>query len=944
MEAGDNQQQRASVGSSRDFEEAPQSQTDLHVAWTLEEAARAEALKLRGFDDDDVNNTCEPVVEPEVDIEKQESTIGIKDAEAARTAPQRLALEEASRAELLKIQTFDGGDNSTNNPVIRPERDIENQELSVQIRDNEVQTAQQRTALEEAARAEALKIQTFHDKGNSPAAKSKNQDQALALEEAARAEALKLQTFLDSNNKTNTPGEIDVDDFCLDIDHQKGQLSINSGDANVSSPNADKALALLEAAHAEALKNERLLDSAASTTGKAGIVLHGSENAGDGTNSATLPTPGMARARPRPTSRPGAIAVSGPGLEDLSPPVEGGNQLEDVESPPPPINDSNDEGLVEAQRINESQQFLLQAMPVRESKILDNSSNNRSRDKKTLAMLGGMFLLVVIVSVVVVVLVVSNKPSDEDTNSSTTTTNNETMAPTPTPYIINLPDYTLDVLNKDVDGATPQYQAYQWLTEGPNLESYSQERLLQRFALACLYYSTKGDGWYKGAQTETAIPSNSNNTGSNGNSSQRLLHLDGRNTAKRYHYPESYLRKTPRSMIEIESPKLPEDSPDPTLSGGPCGGGPPAGGPPAGGPPGGGPPGGGPPGGGPPGGGPPGGGLPPDGSCGQGVSPPRPILGQSTGGGSAWLSYSDDECDWFTGNPPGSATCDEDGMYVRLNLSANNLEAAALPRELALLSHLKLVILQNNDKLGGTLHGVWFESWYQINVLNIEHSSLRGTIPHEIGLCNNSLVELVLMKNEMTGVLPASLFRLTRLDSLRLGRNQFSGSLPGSIIPGLESLRDFVLDSSNFDGSIPTEIGLMTNLRIFSTHENSFSGTIPSEIGRLTNLVHLTLGDELEGIIPSELGLLRLGGFSVRHNERLSGTIPEELGSQSIQHLYLDGTNLTGAIPDPWCNSSILAVDCSQLCGCDCPSCDLNVDFAMLYTFYLDVHQSSRSS
>lgn len=47
-----------------------------------------------------------------------------------------------------------------------------------------------------------------------------------------------------------------------------------------------------------------------------------------------------------------------------------------------------------------------------------------------------------------------------------------------------------------VNPGTPQYSAYQWLAyNNSNLELYSDERKIQRYSLATLYYSTNGDEW-----------------------------------------------------------------------------------------------------------------------------------------------------------------------------------------------------------------------------------------------------------------------------------------------------------------------------------------------------------------------------------------------------------------------------------------------------------------
>lgn len=42
---------------------------------------------------------------------------------------------------------------------------------------------------------------------------------------------------------------------------------------------------------------------------------------------------------------------------------------------------------------------------------------------------------------------------------------------------------------------SPQHRAFQWLAKNANLEAYSSERKLQRYALATLYYGTNGDEW-----------------------------------------------------------------------------------------------------------------------------------------------------------------------------------------------------------------------------------------------------------------------------------------------------------------------------------------------------------------------------------------------------------------------------------------------------------------
>ena len=52
-------------------------------------------------------------------------------------------------------------------------------------------------------------------------------------------------------------------------------------------------------------------------------------------------------------------------------------------------------------------------------------------------------------------------------------------------------------------------------------------------------------------------------------------------------------------------------------------------------------------------------------------------------------------------------------------------------------------------------------------------------------------------------------------------------------------------------GSIPAELGKLTNLQWLSLGSNQLSGSIPVELGKLTNLQWLSLGGNyLSGSIP----------------------------------------------------------------------------------------------
>jgi len=79
-------------------------------------------------------------------------------------------------------------------------------------------------------------------------------------------------------------------------------------------------------------------------------------------------------------------------------------------------------------------------------------------------------------------------------------------------------------------------------------------------------------------------------------------------------------------------------------------------------------------------------------------------------------------------------------------------------------------------------------------------------------------------------------------------------------------------------GSIPPEIGCLTNLTDLRLHNNQLTGGIPSEIGNLTNLTYLNLrNNQLTGEIPSEIGYLTNLTYLGLYDNQLTGEIPPEV-------------------------------------------------------------------
>jgi len=112
------------------------------------------------------------------------------------------------------------------------------------------------------------------------------------------------------------------------------------------------------------------------------------------------------------------------------------------------------------------------------------------------------------------------------------------------------------------------------------------------------------------------------------------------------------------------------------------------------------------------------------------------------------------------------------------------------------------------------------------------------------------------------------------------------------------------LDYNQLTGSIPPEIGNLTNLEHLNISQNNFTGITPSEIGNMSSLVELLLGyNNFSGTIPSSLFDLPNLEVLYLDNNEFSGELPEEIGNLiNLYALSLHSNQLSGIIPDSICN------------------------------------------
>ncbi|XP_022777096.1 putative leucine-rich repeat receptor-like serine/threonine-protein kinase At2g24130 [Durio zibethinus] len=289
-------------------------------------------------------------------------------------------------------------------------------------------------------------------------------------------------------------------------------------------------------------------------------------------------------------------------------------------------------------------------------------------------------------------------------------------------------------------------------------------------------------------------------------------------------------------------------------------------------------------------------------------------------------------------------------LLQTLILNTNSLNGP-IPDSFALLTNLTLFEVMENN-LTGPLPPSFFSNCTQLQVIDLSFNHIGGQIPAEIGNCP-SLWTINLYNNQFTGQLPASLTNIT-LYVLDVEYNLLSGELPTDIVQKLPTLIFLHLSYNNMTshdnntnlypffatlgnctnlmelelagmglgGTLPSTIG-HPRLKRLELQENHIFGSIPPEIGNLSNITMLNLASNfLNGTIPGEVSLLlHLEQFFLSHNffsiripvalgklpslgqldlsnNKFSGEIPSSLGDLvAIRYLFLNKNLLSGTIP-----------------------------------------------
>ncbi|KAJ0601724.1 putative protein kinase RLK-Pelle-LRR-XI-1 family [Helianthus annuus] len=164
-----------------------------------------------------------------------------------------------------------------------------------------------------------------------------------------------------------------------------------------------------------------------------------------------------------------------------------------------------------------------------------------------------------------------------------------------------------------------------------------------------------------------------------------------------------------------------------------------------------------------------------------------------------------------------------------------------------------------------------------------------------------NLVRLHITYCGVEGSIPEQIGLLSNLTHLSLYDNRLTGNLPVSLT-NLTRLDYLDLGGNNFSGNIPDSFTNLIRLKTLFLDSNCFSGEFPAFLTNLIHLEYLYLSrNNFSGELPVSLTNLTLLTFLDLSSNNFSGNLPVWLTKLThLQYLYLSNNKLTGPIPSSY--------------------------------------------
>ncbi|KVH75742.1 Leucine-rich repeat-containing protein [Cynara cardunculus var. scolymus] len=241
------------------------------------------------------------------------------------------------------------------------------------------------------------------------------------------------------------------------------------------------------------------------------------------------------------------------------------------------------------------------------------------------------------------------------------------------------------------------------------------------------------------------------------------------------------------------------------------------------------------------------------------------------------------------------------------SLKTLDLSHGTLSGELLHLSDLEVLLLKNND-FNGTLPMEAFTSFHHLKVLDLSANEFVGSIASTINALSPSIRVVSFAYNKLNGSI-LGLCELKNLWELDLSHNMFEGNLP-HCFNSLSSLKLLDISSNQFTGTLPPSlIANLTSLEYVDFSDNKFEGAFSfssfSSHKKLEVVIFKCNNDKFEmeteepmGWIPMfQLKALVLSGCNL--NRPKASVVPGFLLQQRMLRMIdLSHNSLRGQFPN----------------------------------------------
>jgi len=187
-----------------------------------------------------------------------------------------------------------------------------------------------------------------------------------------------------------------------------------------------------------------------------------------------------------------------------------------------------------------------------------------------------------------------------------------------------------------------------------------------------------------------------------------------------------------------------------------------------------------------------------------------------------------DECEWL------GIDCDSvlipgkfsGGSITEVIHNGNGLEGTLAP-EISLLSELRQLQADDNE-IGGFIPNVYTDL-ENLVILNLDSNQLTGTIPRRIGKLQ-MLEVWDTDDNLLTGEIPETINNLPAIRVIDLNDNQLTGDLLRTFGALGETLVNLQLHNNQLTGRPPLSLGNLVNLEVLYLQGNNFRGAMPEDV------------------------------------------------------------------------------------------------------------------